>query len=164
MMVRMAKWILVGVSIAVLSAGCESMEESLQLKKPSAKLLGVQFKEADLYGATLVFDVQILNNYAFDMPLLSFSYAVSSRGQRFLAGSRELEVKVPGSASEVVSLPARVNYLSALKVLGGVTPGATIPYEAELDVVIKTPRLGSLTLPVGKTGQLALPAVTGSVE
>ena len=164
MMVRMAKWILVGVSITVLLAGCESMEESLQLKKPSAQLLGVQFKEADLFGATLVFDVQILNNYSFDMPVLSFSYAVSSQGQRFLAGQRELKVTVPAAASERVSLPARVNYLSALKVLGGATPGATIPYEAELDVVIKTPRLGSMTLPIGKTGQLVLPAVSAKEQ
>lgn len=164
MMVRMAKWILVGVSITVLLTGCESMEESLQLKKPAAQLVAVQFKEADLYNATLVFDVQIQNNYAFDLPLLSFSYAVSSRGQTFLVGSRELQVTVPAVAREVVSLPARVNYVSALKVLGGVTPGATIPYEAAIDLVIKTPRLGSLTLPMGKTGQLALPGVSGKVE
>lgn len=164
-MMRMTNLVLFGVSVAVLLAGCESVEQSLQLKKPTARLMGVQFKDVGLYGATLVFDVQIQNHYAFDVPLQRFNYIVASQGQRFLAGFGQVQITVPAMASQTVSLPARVDYLKALKMLGGsVIGGTAIPYEARLELVIDTPRLGSIMLPMETTGQLSLPAVSGSDE
>ena len=164
-MVRTKNLVLFGVSVAVLLSGCETVEESLQLRKPTARLMGVQFKDASLYGATLVFDVQIQNHYAFDLPLQRFDYVVSSQGQRFLAGFGQVQITVPAGGSQTVSLPASVDYLKTLKMLGGsVIGGRAIPYEAGLDLVIDTPRLGSITLPMETTGQLSLPAVSGSPE
>ncbi len=160
MMARMAGLWFVGAA-AILLVGCTSMEESLSLRKPTARLMGVQFKEADLYGATIVFDVQIVNHYPVDLPLLRFSYALASRGQRFLAGASEIAINIPVGGSQTVSLPARIDYVKALQTLGGVRPGATIPYEALLDLSVNTPRLGTIMLPLGQVGEIALPNVPG---
>jgi len=156
----MEKLMVVTIVGVVLGAGCTSTEEYLDLKKPSAQLMGVEFRDANLYGATLVFNVDVINHYSFDLPLLSFNYSVSSQGQRFLAGFSELSITVPPGGRRAVSLPARVDYLKALNVLTGVRPGATIPYNAELSLVVNTPRLGSITLPLSKIGELTLPAVS----
>jgi len=160
MMARMTSLLFVGTA-AILLVGCESMEESLSLRKPTAQLAGVQFKEANLYGATIVFDVQIVNHYPVELPLQRFSYALSSRGQRFLASSSEIAITVPVGGSQIVSLPARIDYVKALQALGGVRPGATIPYEAQLDLVVNTPRLGTIALPLGRAGEITLPNVPG---
>jgi len=152
---------LIGILLVVLMAGCTSMEEELQLRKPTARLVDVRFRDADAYGATLVFDVQVVNHYAFDLPLLRFRYAVSSRGQRFLAGLSDVAIRVPALGSETVSLPARIDYVQTLRALGSVRPGATIPYVADVDLVISTPRLGPITLALAKAGEVTLPEPAG---
>ncbi len=159
MMGRMANLVVAGALAVGLVSGCTSMEESLQLKKPTARLMNVWFKEADPYGATLVFEVDILNNYGFDLPVLRFNYAVSSGGRRFLAGSQETRFTIPPYGHQTVSLPAQVAYLESLKTLGAVKLGSTIPYRAELDLIVNTPRLGTITLFLGKSGELMLPEV-----
>jgi LEA14-like dessication related protein len=158
-MARVAGLLFVGVLAAVL-AGCQSMEESLSLRKPTARLMGVQFREADAFSATLVFDVQIVNHYPADLPLLRFDYALSSRGRRFATGSPELGIIIPVSGSQTVSLPARIDYVNTLRILGGVRPGATIPYEAQVNLLVDTPRLGSIMLPLERSGELRLPEVS----
>ena len=157
---RMANLLVLGTILA-LGAGCESTEESMGLRKPTARLMGVQFKEADAYGATLVFDVQIVNHYPTALPLMRFNYAMSSRGARFIAGASELAIQVPVGGSQTVSLPARIDYIRTLRMLGGIRPGATIPYETQLDLTINTPRLGAITLPLTKIGEITLPQVSG---
>jgi hypothetical protein len=159
-MMRMARVLFVGLLLAV-GIGCESMEESMSLRKPTARVMGMQFRDADAYGATVVFDVQIVNHYPMELPLLRFNYAVSSRGKRFMAGSQELAVQIPVGGSQTVSLPARIDYINTLRLLGGVRPGATIPYEAQVDLTIDTPRLGKIVLPLGKGGDVTLPALSG---
>jgi LEA14-like dessication related protein len=159
-MIRRATSTVVGVMGFVLLAGCASTEEYLELRKPTAQLLGVEFRDATLYGATVVFNVDIINHYSFDLPLLSFNYGLSSGGQRFLGGFSELSMTVPPGGRRTVSLPARVDYAKALSALGNISPGARIPYNAELSLVVNTPRLGSITLPLTKIGEVTLPAVS----
>jgi LEA14-like dessication related protein len=159
-MARMASVLVVGAVLTLL-VGCTGVEESMSLRKPTARLMDVQFKDVDAYGATIVFDVQIVNHYAEELPLLRFNYVLSSRGQRFMAGTAVLAIRIPFAGSQTVSLPARIDYADTLRRLGGVQPGTTIPYEAQVDLTINTPRFGALTLPLNKVAQITLPLVSG---
>ncbi len=157
---HMAKLVVIGTVGIVLLAGCESTEEYLELRKPTAQLLGVEFRDASRYGATVVFNVDVINHYSYDLPLLSFNYSLSSQGQRFVAGFSELNITVPPGGRRSVSLPAQVDYLNALNILTGVHPGDRIPYNAEVSLVVNTPHLGSITLLLTKIGELTLPTVS----
>jgi len=159
MMLRMANLVSAG-ALLVLLAGCTTMEERLELRKPTARLVGVRFQEATLRAATLVFDVEVENYYPQTVPLLDFKYSVSSAGQLFLSGSSEVRVNLPGGSHRTVALPATIDYLEMLKILSGVKPGATIPYEAQVDLRVDTPRLGPLMLPLTCAGKLALPTIS----
>ncbi len=159
-MVRMTSVLVVG-AVLTLSVGCRNMEESMSLRRPTVRLMGMQFKDADAYGATVVFDVQIVNHYLSELALRQFSYAISSRSRRFIAGNAALAMRIPVAGSQTVSLPARIDYPEALGMLPGVQPGVTIPYEAHVDLVVETPRLGALTLPLDKVGEVTLPQVSG---
>lgn len=156
MMSRMAKVGFVSMLLMV-GVGCANMEESMSLRKPTARVMGMQFRDADAYGATVVFDVQIVNHYPTELPLLRLNYAVSSRGKRFMAGQQELAVQIPVNGSQIVPLPVRIDYISTLRLLGGVRPGATIPYEAQVDLTVNTPRLGAIMLPLQSVGEVTLP-------
>ncbi len=160
-MVHRSSLIWVVALIGGLIVGCRGVEEELSLRKPTAQLVGVQLRDASVYGATAVFDVAIENHYPADLPLVGFSYSLASGGRPFLGGSSQVNIVVPRESSKTVSLPARVDYIQALKGWAGIRPGAKIPYNAELDLVINTPYLGSLTLPLASGGELVLPELPG---
>ena len=148
-------------AVLLLGAGCESVEESVSLRKPTARLMGMQFKDADAYGATVVFDVQIVNHYSAELPLRRFSYAVSTQqGSRFMAGSAALDIRIPVAGSQTVSLPARIDYADTLRRLGGARPGAMVSYEATVDLAIEAPRFGTITLLLDNAGTVTLPQVS----
>ena len=159
MMLRMAHLVSVGALLGML-AGCTTMEESLELRKPTATLVGVRLQEATLRAATLVFDVNVVNHYAVTVPLTGFRYSVTSAGRTFLAGSSEARINLPANGQRAVALPVTIDYLGALKTLSNVKPGAVIPYEAKLDLTVQTPRLGPLTLALDHAGDLTLPTIS----
>jgi len=162
MMLRTANLVSIGALLVIL-AGCTTVEESLELRKPTATLVGVRLQEATLRAATLVFDVNIVNHYPATVPLTGFRYSVMSAGQTFLVGSSEARVNLPASGRRTVGLPVTIDYLGALKALNNAKPGAIIPYEAKLDLTVQTPRLGPLSLFLSRAGDLSLPTITEPV-
>ena len=141
-------------------AGCETMQQTLNLRKPTARLTGLKFEEVKLNSATLLFDVEIENHYPVPLPLTNFDYSLSSGAEKFLSGSANSQTAVPAKSKEMVTLPATINYLEMLKALKGVRPGSKIPYNAELGLSVKAPSLGLIRLPLKKTGELVLPRVS----
>ena len=135
---------------------------NLVLSRPTARITGVQFADASLSSAQLVFDVEVDNPYPVALPLTNLNYSLSSGTSSLLAGNAKPATSIPARSKQSVSLPVTVNYLEIFKSLKGITPGTTIPYKAGLDLSVDTPGLGPLTLPLKKEGQLALPKVSGS--
>jgi len=144
----------------VFFTGCETMQEALNLKKPTARLTGLKFEEATLDSATLLFDVEIDNHYPAVLPLTNFDYNLSSGADKFLSGSAKSQTTVPPKSSKTISLPAKINYIEMLKALKGIRPGSKIPYNAELGLSVDTPALGLIRLPLKKEGELVLPSIS----
>jgi LEA14-like dessication related protein len=141
-------------------AGCETMQEALNLKKPTARLMGLKFEEVKLDSAMLLFDVEIDNHYPAALPLTNFDDSLSTGVDKFLSGSAKSQTTVPAKNKKTVSLPARINYLEMLKALKGIKPGSRIPYNAELGLSVDTPALGLIRLPLKKEGELVLPSIS----
>ena len=141
---------------------CETIQESLNLRKPTARLSGLKFEEVKLDSATLVFDIEIDNHYPVALPLTNFDYTLSSNAEQFLSGSAKSQATVPAKSKKIVSLPATINYMGMLKALKGVRPGSKIPYGAELGLSVDTPAMGLIRLPLKKYGELILPSISGA--
>ena len=148
--------------MAVCIAGCETIQEGLNLRKPTARLTDLKIEEVKMDSATLLFDVEIENHYPVALPLTNFDYSLSSGAEKFLSGNAKSQAAVPAKSSRTVSLPAKINYIEMLKALKGVRPGSTIPYGAELGLSVNTPGLGVIRLPLKKQGELVLPSITGA--
>jgi len=140
--------------------GCESMQKTLSLNKPTGRLTGLKFEDVKLDSATLLFDVEIDNHYPVALPLTNFDYSLSSGTEKFLSGSAKSQTTVPAKSSKTISLPAKINYLEMLKALKGIRPGSKIPYNAELGLSVDTPALGLIRLPLKKEGELVLPTIS----
>lgn len=151
-------WVLMTACVA----GCETIQESLNLRKPTARLTGLKIEDVKLDSATLLFDVEIDNHYPVALPLSNFDYSLSSGAEKFLSGSAKSQAAVPAKSSTTVSLPATINYIEMLKALKGVRPGSKIPYGAELGLSVDTPALGVIRLPLRKEGELVLPSISGA--
>lgn len=148
--------------IIAFLAGCETMQETLKLRKPTARLMGLKFEDVKLDSASLLFDVEIDNHYAVALPLTNFDYNLSSGSEKFLSGSADSQTTVPAKSTIAVTLPATINYMNMLKALRGIRPGSKIPYNAELGLSVKTPALGMIRLPLKKQGELVLPTISGT--
>ncbi|HUU19720.1 MAG TPA: LEA type 2 family protein [Sedimentisphaerales bacterium] len=148
--------------LTVCVASCESIQESLNLRKPTARLTGLKIEDVKLDSATLLFDVEIDNHYPVALPLSNFDYSLSSGAEKFLSGSAKSQAAVPAKSSTTVSLPATINYIEMLKALKGVRPGSKIPYDAEVGLSVDTPALGVIRLPLRKEGELVLPSISGA--
>jgi len=148
------------LSMTACVAGCETIQESLNIRKPTARLTGLKIEDVKLDSATLLFDVEIDNHYPVALPLSNFDYSLSSGAEKFLSGSAKSQAAVPAKSSTTVSLPATINYIEMLKALKGVRPGSKIPYGAELGLSVDTPALGVIRLPLRKEGELVLPSIS----
>jgi len=152
--------------VIILLAGCATVQEALNLKKPTARLADLKFEEAKLDSATLVFDIEIDNHYPVALPLTNFDYSLSTGPEKFLSGSANAQTTVPAKSKKIVSLPAKINYMEMLKSLTlaykEVRTGSKIPYSAELGLSVDTPALGLIRLPLKKEGELVLPTVSGT--
>ena len=159
-----AKRYLISVIALILAflAGCETIQENLNLRKPTARLSGLKFGEVKLDSAMLFFDVEIENHYPVALPLTNFDYTLSSNAEQFLSGSAKSQATVPAKSKKIVSLPATINYMGMLKALKGVRPGSKIPYGAELGLSVDTPAMGLIRLPLKKDGELILPSISGA--
>ena len=142
--------------------GCETIQEGLNLRKPTARLTGLKFEEVKLDSAILVFDVEIDNHYPVALPLTNFDYTLSSNAEQFLSGSAKSQTAVAAKSSQTVSLPVRIDYIGMLTALKGVRPGSKIPYGAELGLSVDAPALGLIRLPLKKEGELVLPSISGT--
>jgi LEA14-like dessication related protein len=142
------------------SAGCETLSEIVSsMDKPTADVVGASLRDLTLEGAGLDFDVEVRNPYAAALPLVNLEYGIASSGTPLVSGAAPLSGTIPAGGSRVVTLPAHVTFADALAALGGVRPGAVVPYEADLTLSIDAPGVGPIGLPLSHAGELPIPAV-----
>jgi len=142
--------------------GCETLDSLLQYEKPTATLNGVSFGDVSLEAAEVLFDVQIRNPYALDLPLLNVDYDLQSDGHALLNGKADAATVIPAKSAQAVTLPVTFNYrdlLGALAFLKDVRPGSQIPYTAAVGLSVDTPVAGPLRLPLSKDGTLTIPTL-----
>jgi LEA14-like dessication related protein len=142
-----------------LVAGCQALEGILESsQKPTARIIGTELKNLSLEKIDLVFNVEVANPYAVDLPLLDLAYNVGSGGTSLLQGTIKPSGAVQARGTSVIQLPARITFASLVRTLKGVKPGSVVPYQADLTLGVDAPVVGRLVLPLSKSGDLPVPA------
>ena len=147
------------VICASLVGGCQALEGILESSpKPTARIIGTELKNLSLEKIDLVFNVEVANPYAVDLPLLDLAYNVGSGGTSLLQGNIKPSGAVQAHGTSLIQLPARISFASLIRTLKGVRPGSVVPYKADLTLGVVAPVVGMLTLPLSKSGELPVPA------
>jgi len=154
----------ISAAVIIFICGCETLQQVLDIQKPSAQLAGVKLSGISLEGAQLVFDVDIDNPYPAALPLLNIDYGLTSRDSKLFSGSADLDGTIPANSSRTVSLPVDIKYLDIVRAFKGVRPGSAIPYKADVGLSLDTPKLGKLRLPLGRQGTLNVPDIPKADE
>jgi LEA14-like dessication related protein len=146
---------------AFFSSGCAVLNE-LGVPKPTLVLKEVKFGAIDLKTATLLFDVEVENPYAAALPLLNMDYTLTTRQNPLFKGQADIATTIPAKEKKTVSLPVTLGYtevVNALKSLKDVRPGSTVPYDAVVSISSQAPVLGTIRIPIRKSGDLQIPSL-----
>ncbi len=144
---------------ATLVAGCNTLDEVIEsAPKPGARILGAGVRNLSLSSLDLVFDIEVSNPYSVGLPLVDLTYTLNSGREQLLSGSIKPSGSVPANGTSVVQLPARLDLASVVKTLPGVKPGAIVPYNARIDLIVDAPLLGEMNLPLRRSGEIPVPA------
>ena len=154
-----ANMIFVCFILAFISQGCQNIQDALSVQKPKASLKGLKFDDISLQSATVLFDVELENPYQVPLPLLNMDYNVASDESELFSGQADLQTTIPAKESKTVSLPAKISYLDLVRAFKGIRPGSKVPYNADLGLSVEAPILGSIRLPIKKTGELSVPSI-----
>jgi len=146
------------VSMAGFFTGCETGHEATRVVKPTAQMTGLKLEGVRPDSATLLFDVEVNNPYSVRLPLVDFTYSLTSGSNTFISAVGNLQTSVQAGSKEAVCLQAKVNYLDMVKTLKG-DPGSIIIYVAEVRLSANTPTLGVVRFPSTLEGKLLLPDV-----
>jgi len=142
---------------AVLAAVAGCGELGLGPTTPTAEIVDVQVKDLAMTTATLLFDVEVSNPYSQALPLTGVEYVLSSGGERFLSGDASLEGEIPAGGSQVLPIPVKLDFMRIVSMLQDVSPGSTMPYDADVALSVELPLAGTFRLPMKKSGELDIP-------
>ena len=144
---------------AAIMSGCSTLDEVIEsAPKPGAKILGAGVRNLSLQSLDLVFDLEVSNPYGVSLPLVDLRYTLGSGGRQLISGSIKPSGSVPANGTSVVQLPVRVDLASVVKTLPNVKPGAVVPYDARLNLIVDAPLLGEMNLPLARSGEIPVPA------
>jgi LEA14-like dessication related protein len=147
-------------SLAVLLSGCETIQPIVEtVPKPTARIVGANLHNLSFEKVDLVFDVEVSNPYAVGLPLAGLAYAIGSGEHTIVRGNLKPAGSIPARGSQIIQVPAIVQFAAAVKALGGVRPGSVIPYRADLTLSVNAPALGPVELPLSQSGELPIPAM-----
>lgn len=136
-------------------AGCAGLQNSVPT--PKARIQSVDLKGLTLSAATLAVGVEVTNPYSKAIPVIDIEYALSTGGERFLEGNSQSGQSIPANGSAVVPFQVSLPYQALMNAGARVSPGATIPYRADLTLNIDTPILGVIRVPTGRDGEVRIP-------
>lgn len=151
--------IIILMAAVAFMSGCQTLEQALNLQKPTASLAGINFGKIDMESATLIFDVSVDNPYPVAIPLMNIDYGLTTGEDELFSGEADISGSIPAKDSKTLSLPVKITYLQVIKAFKGVRPGSQIPYKAAAGVTLDTPALGKLRIPLNREGQLNVPEI-----
>lgn len=144
--------------------GCASIEQALNLKMPTASLIGFKIDEITLDSATLLFDVEVDNPYPVTLPLTNLDYNLVSNARPLFSGSVGVQNSISANSATTVALPVSIKYMDILMAFKGIKPGTDIPYEAKVNLSVDAPALGLIQLPLNRSGELSVPNIAALNE
>lgn len=151
-------WQPVLLALTVLSLGaCKALTESGVVQKPSASLSDLSVRGLSAEGVQFDVVLKVNNPNPVALNLAGFDYDFQVSGQSLVSGKQDVVTQVAASGHSNVRLPLALKF-SDLKEIGGSLANLDrIPFGLKATAFIEVPVLGSVALPVEKSGEVPVP-------
>ena len=143
---------------AVFLSGCASLQQIMDVQKPTASVAGVSLGNISLSEATLLVDVAVANPNGFALDAAGFDLDLAIAGQSLAKVAQpDSQVKVPAQGTGKVQLPVTLNFNDVAKALGGFGDNNQVDYAIDGNVTMNVPVLGDISLPLSFADVLPIP-------
>jgi len=125
------------------------------LEKPTFNLKEVAITRISLLDVRFLFGVEVQNPNTFDLKLRSLGYTIYFNAQEIGSGSIDQEVLIAQSATTLVQLPLRADFMSLGNPFKEILAGKDLQYKIEGAAVVKA-KWGTATIPFSKSGEIKI--------
>jgi len=136
----------------ILVSGCSSF-----VTKPAIEVREVRLSGIDREGVGVDFMLAVTNPNSYSLKLTGYRYNLFVSALPLASGDNHEVIEFKGNAETDVSLPVRISFRDLLKILRHRSDPEHIPYQLTAGFELDTP-VGAISIPVSKSGTLAIPA------
>lgn len=149
---------LISVVTILFLSGCASLQETMDVHKPTASVTGVSIDKLSTEDVTLLLDVEVKNPNVFALKTAGFDLELLINGNAIAnVNQPDSSLSLPAKGSNSVRLPVTLTFDQLMKSVTGLKDKSDIDYAVEGDVAINLPVLGDLKMPVNFAGKLPIP-------
>ncbi|HVK60642.1 MAG TPA: LEA type 2 family protein [Bdellovibrionales bacterium] len=146
----MYKKILFSMLMIVAAIGCSSIAQKI-VKEPKVSLAGVNLKDVNSQGGTVVANIQVENPNAFALKVDAVTYDVEIGGKHLSRGELEAPASVKGNGKTIVPIPVPVKFSDLFASAMDFIQKKTTKYRVKGEA-----KFGVITIPFDNTGDLNL--------
>lgn len=145
------------VLLIALIAGCSSLRELSDVKKPSVAFSDVSIQSISFDGVTLLFDFDVTNPNRFDVSAEQYQYEFFINDRSFLSGNQQEKITIAREENTIIQVPVSLNFSEISQTFGSVFRQDSLSYQLSTEVEFDLPVAGKQRVPVEAGGQFPVP-------
>lgn len=140
----------------LLAVSCSSVKKMMKIENPQVKVSDVKITGLGFESIDLLFDITVENPNAIGVTLSAFEYDLLINDHSFLNGREEKKMEISANSESTVQLPLRVGYKDIYDTFQSLAGKDSSSYQLNARLFFNLPLVGSISIPVGKSGRLPL--------
>lgn len=136
--------------MCVILCSCSSLLSNV-LEKPKIELSGIDVRDADFKGATLVFHMAVENPNSVDLKVDKVTYKVFINDKAITEASTDKAISVPAKGKGIVDLPMPLEYQKVFSNIQELLTANSAAYKIEGNA-----KLNLFSIPFTKEGSVKL--------
>jgi LEA14-like dessication related protein len=147
------------VTILFNAFSCANLTQllnTMQVKKPGAKVTGARITDATFRDLDMVFDLEIDNPNNISVALAGFDYKLDVNDNAFVQGDQQSSLEIEKYGKSTLPIPVTVVFADLYNLFTGMKSRDSTTYKLSCGLTFDVPVLGNVRVPVSYTGSLPL--------
>lgn len=126
------------------------------VRRPQVDIVGLDVRNASLFGANLLFEFEVDNPNALALVLDGIGYRLRLNGEPLLDGRHDERMEIAARGESRIQLPVTLRYADLARVIESFEGRERPDYALEADFQFDVPVLGAVVVPVREEGEIPL--------
>lgn len=144
------------IFLSLFLHSCSTLSSLRSAKKPELTMEDVRVTGMNFSQIQLTFDVLVKNPNRFSLDLNAYTYELDIAGKNMIRGNGDSGLLIPADSSVQVPLAVDLSYSSLFEMINRYRTSESAEYNFRSSFSLDVPLLGTIELPVEKTGEIPL--------